>query len=358
MINKKAQDPSQVIKTEHGKVEVGFFMPKSEITSNIVINMLAEQVVAELPHVNLVLFLTEQPDDKRVLDSEELNKKKLCNHLLLEDIVFPFQEKNKDDLPAKVLLSPKLLADKFNTQSGARVRIVENVEPNDAAFIEQHINGNNDLKMCFSVRNLTLFKMPLIEALNAKKESILDHTPLINIHPAHTKKIRGLEGPFWTRVEGDDEYTATMHVIDDEEIDTGPILGYKSTALNGYATKSVSAYMRDRSAPQIAGMIFDHLHLVFKQHGSTQGINLGDGEGNYYTLPTDKELADAKEKGIEIIDPLGAMTHIMNHYANEQTHPAQYAAMSKMIETAWEQHCRGNYQKPEWKNIAPSIEAA
>ena len=323
--------------------EVGIFMPEAEVSSNRVINELAARLTRGTPNINLVIFRTEQKKDKRVDNTPLLKKKEFLHNTLLTDIVFPFLEQNEDQNPSGIYLPPSLLTKKYP----GRIRVVDVKDPNDPKFIKEHIEGNPNLKMSFSVKNLVIFKKPIIEAhLNKDPQ----RASFINIHPAKLPNIRGLEGPFWSRVKGETEYCTTMHVID-TNIDTGPILDYETKSVNGDAGKAVSTYPRD-AAPNVADMIYKQIHLKLVRHGSKNLQIQDDQQSSYCTVPTTEDLENAKQHGIKFTDGSEQIRYIMEHYTNRHVNEVHANLLNDKLADAYYNHFKNNhYQKPKVEEL-------
>lgn len=305
--------------------EVGLFIPPAEDSSNRVLNELAKHIAEETPNVNLVVFLTKPKPDKRVEEIPLLKKARFLHSDILRDVIFPFQRKNKDRIPEDTLLAPDLLAEKYQ----GRIRLVQVDNPNDPEFIKEHISGNPNLKLALSVRNLIIFKEPIIDAMEKKGEN-----RFLNIHPATLPEIRGLYGPFWTRVLGKDEYTTTMHVIK-RKVDTGPIVDYVSKPVNGSATKSTTTYTRD-VAPDVAAMIFKHLHLVLVKKARRPAIEQDDTLAlPDFSVPTAEEIDTAyKELGIKVVDGTEQMEYLSRVGYGNSDHEEEYTA--ELTEKLWD----------------------
>lgn len=279
-------------------------MPPHEDSSNIVANMLARKLVDQTQSINLRLFLVKSKPDARVDASVDLKRKRFVHSDLLRDVIFPYQEeKGVEKAHPAAMLSPKLLTEKYSGR--VFVEPVDNI--NDPAFIEQRIRGNPYLRMAVSVRNLQIFHDPIIQAFQEKGEA-----SLMNSHPAQLPGVRGLEGPFWSRYLGMDEYTTTLHVVV-RQIDAGAILDYESRAVNGDAEKPVMNFLRD-VAPNVADMIYRQIHIRLLRHGSHRGLTLQEGDVGYYSLPNQEEIDLAKKKGIVMSDPFDQISWLAKTY--------------------------------------------
>lgn len=304
-----------------GTAEVGLFIPPAEDCSNIVVNKIAEQICNDVPFINLVIFKVAQPNDKRISTRPELLKRRILHSDILHDVIFPEQKKaGLSNLPKDIVLCPELLAEKYP----GRVRVVDVKDLNDPDFI-QTISNNTALRMAFSVRNLVLFKKPLIDAFSTKGKHCL-----MNIHPAKLPGIRGLEGPFWTRVEGDTHYHTTLHVID-TGVDTGPVLNVISKFINGDAQKPVAAYMRD-IAPKIAEMICSEVTQRLVSGMYRPPLEHDAAESIYRTLPTNAEIRSASEnRKIEIASRRLQIPALLRLYANENVDPQHHASLMESL---------------------------
>ncbi|MCH9637914.1 MAG: hypothetical protein K0U40_00305 [Betaproteobacteria bacterium] len=335
--------------TSKQNFEVGFFVPPAEASSNKLLNHLTNKIREELPDINIVIFKTEQPEYPRIVDSPTLLKKDFLHRKMLEDIVFPYLSENKYQNPNGILLPPELLAE----QNPGRVRVITAKNPNSAHFIYSQITGNSNLKMAFSVKNLTLFGCKFIKAVAEKNGP----GSLINTHPAALPNIRGLEGPFWTRVLGESQYTTTMHAID-EDIDTGPIIDYVIKPINGSTERAVSMYPLD-AAEDVANMIFKHIHLKLVRNGKASAINFQAQDkvkSHYFSLPNEEDLEKATKKGIQFSDESDIINWILSNYSNSETHSKHYNMLTDLLNDAYHNGFTNNsYQKPVPRELKVNV---
>ncbi|GEM_PF-6465746 len=300
-------------------VEIGLFIPCAEDSSNRVANILAERIANETKNINLRIFTVKQKKCTNKID--ELRKKQFLHSDILEDVVFPFQNsKGLSSNPDGVLLCPKLLEEKYPDR--VYVEYVEDI--NDADFINKRIIKNINLRMAFSVRNLQIFHDAFIKAFTQKGDA-----SLMNAHPAALPNIRGLEGPFWTRINNIDEYTTTLHIII-REIDAGDIVDYATSYINKTKEQPIAHYTRD-AAPELSNMIFKQLHLQFVKKGAHNGINIQKGEVKYYTVPTIKEIDKALSMGLIITDSQKQISWLMENYSNRKKNLKHYMELLELI---------------------------
>lgn len=306
-----------------GNAEVGLFIPPAEDASNRVINLLIEKIMEETPGINVVIFRVEQPTDDRTFSCEPLLKKQVVHSDILRDVVFPFlDEQSLEDIPQGTLLTPNLLTQKYPN----RVRIVDVKNPNDRTFINDHITANQNLKMAISIRNLVVFKSQIIRAFEDKGSA-----RFLNTHPGPLPEVRGLEAPFWSRVNGLTDYCTTLHTIA-EEIDGGPILDYKAEAVNGGAKNPVSEYPR-RAAPDTADMIYDAIHRYLVRNFKAPVLESQDNEiAEYFTLPTPNEIQEARSQGVNLTSGQRQMAYLLEAYSNRRQSPEHHAKLMDRIQ--------------------------
>lgn len=314
--------------------EIAMFMPPAEDASNRTANEFARLLATE-SNFNLVLFITKQKKDSRVAERPFLAKKSFLHKELLEGIIFPFQRANPQYIPADILLAPDLLSLRYP----GRVRVVQVDDPNDETFIQKHITENPDLEMAFSVRNLRIFKEPIIEAFDAKGPN-----RFINLHPGPLPGIKGLEANFWTRVLGYDRFTTTMHKII-RGVDDGPTLDVQITPINGrWSDKATAAYTR-HIAPKIAELMYKQVQM--HEMGAERTVTVQSKGSVRKTLPTNEEIEDAyKRLGIKLVIGNEQMQALRHLYTNEDDDPHHSARMMELCWSAYNAFQRGEYVRP------------
>ena len=274
----------------------------------------------EATNIKVVLFLVKQPMIKNVYKVKDLRIRSVFHFKLLEKVIFPFQKKYIKSLPSNILLSPEALVEKYPL----RIRLKSVDDPNDISFIDEEITKNRGLKMSFSIRNLVVFKSKIIHAHHEKGAY-----SFINLHPADTEIIRGLDGPFWTHYYNY-PYTTTMHVID-KGIDTGGVIDHVSTPLD--SLNSIADYPLC-SAEKTSNMIFKHICFCSSSAAKKNVKYLKPNKSNskYYATPTKEKVQEVLDRGISIIDPLASKKFILDNYANKIMAPKQYEELDIKLE--------------------------
>lgn len=102
----------------------------------------------------------------------------------------------------------------------------------------------------------------------------------LNIHPGFLPDYKGAMNYFWVIRNGEDKAGVTVHWMD-EGIDTGALLARKSFAIPEGATQQ---QVLAKSAIVGARLTQGIVHQL--QLGKLPQGTLGEGEGNYYSVPT------------------------------------------------------------------------
>ncbi|MFT7487474.1 MAG: methionyl-tRNA formyltransferase, partial [Candidatus Paceibacteria bacterium] len=85
------------------------------------------------------------------------------------------------------------------------------------------------------------------------REPLISMAPLgiVNVHPGLLPDYRGIQPYFWELSEGALEAGATLHLIEDERIDTGGILGRSSFAIQEGMSVQLNYYLTIRCASNV-----------------------------------------------------------------------------------------------------------
>ncbi|PZQ48686.1 MAG: hypothetical protein DI551_00970 [Micavibrio aeruginosavorus] len=139
-----------------------------------------------------------------------------------------------------------------------------------------------------SIYHDAIFKADLITAVKEKGF-------FWNVHPAILPKDRGLYAAFWNRVNGVNRHGTSLHEID-EGIDTGGLIStYRQ---NLHKDRSIlEAYFEVGEGG--ASLVRDALKSYLRS-GKVESQIMATEEGNYYTFPTESDIAVAEERGINL----------------------------------------------------------
>ena len=120
---------------------------------------------------------------------------------------------------------------------------------------------------------------------------------VLNLHSGLLPQYKGVMATFRAMLNGDDEIGMTLHTIDDGGIDTGRIIG---TTL--MAVKPGRSYLWHVLALYIDGC--DMMSAAVRKIAGS-GVPVSEPQvqaGNYYSFPTDTELAAFADMGFKLTD--------------------------------------------------------
>jgi folate-dependent phosphoribosylglycinamide formyltransferase PurN len=115
---------------------------------------------------------------------------------------------------------------------------------------------------------------------------------VVNFHAARLPQCRGLFPTFFSALRNDDRFGVTAHLIEDTEIDAGPILAQvEVTAPRGHSVLYYDGYVNRAGVPLVEKVLaeFDQLTRVVPS------------EGSYYSYPTRDEVAEARGRGLPLV---------------------------------------------------------
>jgi methionyl-tRNA formyltransferase len=121
---------------------------------------------------------------------------------------------------------------------------------------------------------------------------------VINLHSGVLPDYRGVMASFRAMINGDTDIGSTMHFIQDSGVDTGDILSIVRIPLN-----TRQSYLLNVLNLYTAGC--DQLASAVRQleSGAALKAQPQNGEPDYYTFPTDQELAAFFAMGHQLFDP-------------------------------------------------------
>jgi methionyl-tRNA formyltransferase len=136
----------------------------------------------------------------------------------------------------------------------------------------QEFNPDVVISLCHQI-----LKEPLIS---------LPRLGVVNLHPGLLPDFRGIQPYFWELSEGSDRCGATLHLIENEEIDTGGILGTASFQVIPAMSVQLNYFLTIRCA---SGLLPDCIAGL--ESGKLRPRGQADQEGCYYRWP-DSEAFD------------------------------------------------------------------
>jgi folate-dependent phosphoribosylglycinamide formyltransferase PurN len=154
-------------------------------------------------------------------------------------------------------------------------------EPNTVAFVQQIRTLKPDLIVCCMFDHV--IRQQLIE---------IPTCGVINIHPGLLPDIKGPFPNVWAAIRGNDQIGATVHYVDAETIDTGPII--KRRAIDRDPTKSVLAL--DCQVLRL-GIELAIETIAEIEDGGVQAVEQDKGAGTYLSYPTRDDLRRLRRQG-------------------------------------------------------------
>lgn len=314
-------------KSRQGLPEVGFLIPETEMTSDRVLNILLREISQF--QIQPVFYFVDQPADPRYDLHPDLKTLGFMEKKLMAEVVNPFIRESvaNGKQPEGTYLPLDILAERH----GARVVHVKNM--NDPDFVEKEVSSKKMEQILFMVRQRTIAKL-LVDACEKKKTS-----KLMNIHPARLPGIRGLMGPFWSRIHAVmhelSKSTITLHDVTSHEIDTGAIRTWTSIAIsheNSIGLETING------APKIAEMLYEEIDLRVKRSGARMTIIPEPANSTYKTVPTPEEVEGAKQKhDIHLVNTEEMLDYILKHYSSED-HPEHRQELEHRCKAAINAH--------------------
>lgn len=118
---------------------------------------------------------------------------------------------------------------------------------------------------------------------------------IVNVHPSLLPSLRGPCPAFWALAEGRSIAGVTIHLIDDEKIDTGPILDRVEVEID---SRQSVAEMNANLFLTGAGMLPATLEALAA--GRILGQPQGPHEGQYLGFPDYEEMGKARRNGVRL----------------------------------------------------------
>ena len=107
---------------------------------------------------------------------------------------------------------------------------------------------------------------------------------IVNIHPGLLPEYQGMGSCLWPLIDGAPFQGITLHYIDSEEIDAGPIIASGRFNING-KDSVLSLHIKNRV---VAAIIANYVVNRFYKNEKVRSISQGGGK--YHKLPERKSL--------------------------------------------------------------------
>lgn len=118
----------------------------------------------------------------------------------------------------------------------------------------------------------------------------------INIHTALLPDFKGPFPSLWPMIKGAKSIGVTVHYINSEDLDAGPILKQKiAKIMPGESILSLDCRLF-RIGIELAGDVVREI-----EEGTAKTVAQDSGEGNYFSFPSRKDLEHLRARGIALL---------------------------------------------------------
>lgn len=130
------------------------------------------------------------------------------------------------------------------------------------------------------------------------KEPLISMAPLgiVNVHPGLLPDFRGIQPYFWELSEGSDRAGATLHLIEDEGVDTGGVLAHTSYATSPGMSVQLNYYLTIQCAARLLPGCLEGL-----RDGKLAPQVQSENEGAYYRWPDSEAFGRLRKRGHPLI---------------------------------------------------------
>ncbi len=132
-----------------------------------------------------------------------------------------------------------------------------------------------------------IIKRPLID---------IPRDGIVNIHPGLIPEFRGIQPYLWELSEGADRAGATLHLIEDEGIDTGRVLARTSYPIRSGMSVQLNYFLTCQAASRILPETLRALH-----DGRLTPTSQDPAAGAYFRWPDDAAIERLRERGHPMI---------------------------------------------------------
>ena len=120
------------------------------------------------------------------------------------------------------------------------------------------------------------------------------HRAVINVHAAHLPGCRGLFPGLFSALEEDQPFGITAHLIENREIDAGPVLAQRiATPPEGRSVIFYDSWVNRVGVDMLDEVLADFGHHLANAWPQPEG-------GSYYSYPTREQMADARRRGLPL----------------------------------------------------------
>jgi methionyl-tRNA formyltransferase len=117
----------------------------------------------------------------------------------------------------------------------------------------------------------------------------------LNVHPSLLPALRGPCPVFWALAEGSRQCGVSLHVIEDAEIDAGPIVCQSAAPLNPAVSVAETTSMLFREGAALVKAALDRAEAGAYRHQDQPSV-----KASYRSFPKREEVAEASRLGIRL----------------------------------------------------------
>lgn len=130
------------------------------------------------------------------------------------------------------------------------------------------------------------------------KEPLISLAPLgiVNVHPGVLPEFRGIQPYFWELSEGADSAGVTLHLIEDERIDTGGVLAWATYPVQAGMSVQLNYFLTIRCASALLPACLSNLAA-----GRARPVAQDPGQGNYFRWPDSAAFDRLRERGFVLV---------------------------------------------------------
>ncbi len=265
-----------------------------DLASNINLNILLPHIAPHVTHI----FVSDKVGGKNTNPPKELKELKFFEQTLFNDILFPQLDNQKRDFKGQYLTFNEL-----SRQYNIPIQSLNEVKSAETLDYIRSLQPD----LILSVRYGKIFGNDFIK---------IPKRGIINLHSGRLPQYRGVLATFRALMNGDSEIGCTLHYIDDATIDTGGIIGFSTLKVD--TSKSLFWHIMNlypASLDILTSTIDTILNLPVGEdgEGKVETLTQTDDNAQYFTFPTQEEVATFKQKGWSFME-VGEYEEILRKY--------------------------------------------
>ncbi|MCA9001137.1 MAG: hypothetical protein KDB61_04375, partial [Planctomycetes bacterium] len=153
------------------------------------------------------------------------------------------------------------------------------------------------------------------------KEPLISLAPLgiVNVHPGVLPEFRGIQPYFWELSEGAQRAGATLHLIEDEQVDAGGVLARASYAIPAGISVQCNYYLTIQCAARLLPDCIGRL-----QAGELEPEAQDPNDGAYYRWPDSAAFERLKGRGHCLISYRQLLGILVSRYDGHRADSATF----------------------------------